>query len=98
MKSKRFYSNCQKITALLFLRSRTERIARYNKTLNIQWALDIKAQFPEDGVVERRSDNLEGWIGDIEDEDDRAQIELWANKVNKGKMTEEEFGEKVRGL
>jgi hypothetical protein len=25
-----------------------ERIARYNKTLNIQWALDIKAQFPQD--------------------------------------------------
>jgi len=29
---------------------------------------------------------------------DRDQIELWAKQVAKGKITEEEFGERVRGL
>jgi hypothetical protein len=35
------------IHQLFFEEPSKERIARYNKTLNIQWALDIKAQFPE---------------------------------------------------
>jgi hypothetical protein len=35
------------IHQLFFENPDKERIARFNKTLNLQWALDIKAQFPE---------------------------------------------------
>ena len=41
---------------------------------------------------------LNDWLEDIEDEDDRDQVELWARKVKKGKMTEQEFEEKVKDL
>jgi hypothetical protein len=35
---------------------------------------------------------------EISDEDDREQIELWAKQVAKGKITEEEFGERAKEL
>jgi hypothetical protein len=85
------------IHQLFFENPTKEQINRYNRSLNIQWALDIKAQFPQDGVVERRSDHLEEWIGEIEDEDEQEQIQLWAKQVRKGKMTEVEFGERIKG-
>jgi len=34
----------------------------------------------------------------VADEDDRDQIELWAKQVVKGKITEEEFGDRVKGM
>jgi hypothetical protein len=71
---------------------------RLNRTLNIQWALDIAAQFPKEESSARLSTNLDTWLHKIEDEDDREQIELWAKQVAKGKITEEEFGERVNGL
>jgi hypothetical protein len=74
-----------------------QRINRLNRTLNIQWALDIAAQFPKEESA-RLSTNLDTWLHEIADEDDREQIELWAKQVAKGKITEEEFGERVRGL
>ena len=70
-------------------------IDRFNRTLNIQWALDIVTQFPRDGSSSRLSTNLETWLHEIADEDDREQIELWAKQVAKGKITEEEFGVRV---
>jgi hypothetical protein len=84
------------IHQLFFENPTKERINRYNRSLNIQWALDIKAQFPKDITIERRTDNLEDWIGEIEDEDEQEQIQLWAKQVRKGKMTEAEFGERVK--
>jgi len=39
---------------------------------------------------------MDQWISDIQDEDDREQIELWAKRVEKGKLTEAEFEQKVR--
>jgi hypothetical protein len=73
--------------------------SRLNCTLNIQWLLDITAQFPNQEVgTTRCSINLSEWLHEIADEDDREQIELWAKQVAKGKITEEEFGERVRGL
>ena len=42
--------------------------------------------------------NMKSWISKITDEDDSDQIRLWAKQVAKGKMTEEEFGEKVKGM
>jgi hypothetical protein len=75
-----------------------EKINQLNRTLNIQWVLDIATQFPKEESSTRLSTNLDTWLHEIEDEDDREQIELWAKQVAKGKITEEEFGEKVRGL
>jgi tetratricopeptide (TPR) repeat protein len=75
-----------------------EKINQLNRTLNIQWALDIAAQFPKPEATTRFSTNLDTWLHEIADEDDREQIELWAKQVVKGKITEEEFGERVRGL
>jgi hypothetical protein len=75
-----------------------ELTARLNRTLNIQWALDIAAQFPKAESSARLSTNLDTWLHEIEDEDDREQIELWAKQVAKGKITEEEFGERVKGM
>jgi tetratricopeptide (TPR) repeat protein len=75
-----------------------DKINRLNRTLNIQWALDIVAQFPKEESSARLSTNLDTWLHEIEDEDDREQIELWAKQVAKGKITEEEFGGKVNGL
>jgi hypothetical protein len=76
-----------------------ELISRLNRTLNIQWLLDITAQFPkqENGTA-RSSTNLSEWLHEITDEDDREQIELWAKQVAKGKFTEEEFEIKIKDL
>ena len=75
-----------------------EFLVRANRTLNIQWAIDIAAKFPKERGSERISTNLETWLHEIADEDDRDQIELWAKQVAKGKITEEEFGERVKEL
>jgi hypothetical protein len=75
-----------------------EKINQLNRSLNIQWALDIVAQFPKEESATRLSTNLDTWLHEIADEDDRDQIELWAKQVAKGKITEEEFGERVNGL
>ena len=71
------------------------KIDHLNKTLNIQWALDIISKFPKKEIVERLSTNLSDWIIEIPDEDDREEIELLARKVAKGKMTEEEFSKRL---
>ncbi len=75
-----------------------DKINQLNRTLNIQWALDIVAQFPKGESNARLSTNLDTWLHEVADEDDRDQITLWAKQVAKGKITEEEFGEWVRGL
>jgi hypothetical protein len=69
-----------------------------NRTLNIQWAIDIAALFPKPVPVSRLSTNLEHWLHEVEDEDDRDQIELWARQVAKGKITEAEFLQQVTAL
>jgi predicted dinucleotide-utilizing enzyme len=81
-----------------FEKTPKEKIQKFNRSLNIQWALDIIAKFPKEENVVRAYSNLEEWIGEVADEDDRDQIELWAKQVVKGKITEEEFGEKVKGM
>jgi hypothetical protein len=60
--------------------------------------LDVIATFPKEENVVRLSTNLDEWIEEVADEDDRDQIELWAKQVVKGKITEEEFGEKVKKI
>lgn len=73
-----------------------KKLNRLNRTLNIQWALDIAAQFPKEGSATRLSTNLESWLHEIADEDDREQIELWAKQVGKGKISEEEFAVNIK--
>jgi hypothetical protein len=75
-----------------------EMINRFNKTLNIQWALDIISKFSKDESLVRSSSNLTDWIKQIQDEDDRDQISLWAKKVAKGKISESEFEEKIKDI
>lgn len=75
-----------------------EKINQLNRTLNTQWAIDIAAQFSKEETNTRLSTNLDTWLHEIADQDDRDQIELWAKQVAKGKITEEEFGERVRGM
>jgi len=71
---------------------------RLNRTLNIQWVIDIAAQLPKPEAASRLSTNLEHWLHEVEDEDDRDQIELWARQVAKGKITEAEFLQQVTAL
>jgi hypothetical protein len=73
----------------------TTLLQRLNRTLNIQWAMDIAAQFPQEESNARLSTNLETWLHEIADEDDREDIVGWAEKVRSGKMTEEKFAERI---
>jgi hypothetical protein len=81
---------------LFFGNPSKNKINRLNKTLNIQWALDIIDKFPKEESIVRNSSNLPDWIDQIPDEDDRDQISLWAKQVTKGKITEADFGEKIK--
>ena len=75
-----------------------ELVHRLNKSLNIQWALDIQTQFPKQESTSRLSSNLDTWLHEIADEDDRDDIKSWAEKVKDGKMLEDKFSEKVKNM
>jgi len=75
-----------------------DQIRRLNASLNIQWALDLKASFNTSEKELRLSTNLDSWLHEFEDEDDRDQIELWAKQVAKGKISEEQFAQNMRGM
>jgi hypothetical protein len=89
---------CLALHELIFGKPTKEMIQRFKKTLDLQWAIDIIDKFPKEIEEGRFSYNLESWIHEIADEDDRDQIELWAMKVAKGKMTEDEFNERVKNM
>ena len=69
---------------------------RLNRTLNLQWVLDITSKFEK--VFERSSHNIQEWINQIADENDREDVLSWAEKVELGKMTEEKFLERINKL
>jgi hypothetical protein len=71
---------------------------RLNRTLNIQWLHDITAKYPNSATHDRLSTNLEEWLHEIPDEDDREQITLWARQVVKGRLTELEFAELLKDI
>jgi tetratricopeptide (TPR) repeat protein len=75
-----------------------EKLGRFNRTLNIHWALDIAAQFPKKDESLRLSTNLNTWLHEIADVDDRDDVRSWAEKVKERKMSEEKFSEKIRSL
>ena len=83
---------------LFFGNPSKEKINRLNKTLNIQWALDINASFPMDKNIIYFSNNLVDWIDQIVDETDRIQIFIWAKQVAYGEMNQIEFEEKIKGF
>ena len=83
---------------LFFAKTHKEKINRQNKILNIQWMIDIKSQFPKQDSGARLTTNLDTWLHEIADEDDRDDIESWAEKVKDGKMLEEKFSEKVKNM
>jgi hypothetical protein len=70
-----------------------------NKTLKLQWLLDITNKFPKSKMpLSKTPSNLSEWLHKIQDEDDRDQIELLAKQVAKGKITVAEFSEKIKTL
>jgi tetratricopeptide (TPR) repeat protein len=75
-----------------------KKIEQLNSTLNIQWFLDIYKALPQPQTATRLSTNLDTWLHEIEDEDDRDQVMLWAKQVAKGKITEEEFQAKIKAI
>jgi tetratricopeptide (TPR) repeat protein len=75
-----------------------EKMNRLNKTLNIQWLIDIISKFPKKETFLYTSTNVSEWIALISDVDDREEIELLARKVSKGKMTEEDFSERIKSF
>jgi hypothetical protein len=83
---------------VFFRNADKEKTQRLNRSLNIQWALDIKATLPGQESSLRLSTNLDEWLHDIADEDDREQISLWARQVAKGRMTEQEFNDRAREM
>jgi hypothetical protein len=89
---------CLALHELMYGKPTKEMIQRFNKTLNIQWAIDIADKFPKEIEEGRFSNNLESWIQEIADEDDRDQIELWARQVLKGKLSEEEFKNNLESI
>jgi hypothetical protein len=84
------------INQLFFGDVSKEQINRLNKTLNIQWAIDIKNQFPSSEEIQRQSTNVEAWLHEIADEDNRDDIVDWAKRVKDGKWTEEKFQERLK--
>ena len=78
-------------------RAKSAMQQRLNRSLNIQWAIDIAAHFSKEETNARLSTNLDSWLQQIADEDDREEIALWAKQVAKGKISEEEFAERIVG-
>jgi tetratricopeptide (TPR) repeat protein len=83
---------------VLLSNAKGEKINQLNHSLNIQWMLDIANQFPNSNSKTRLSTNIEIWLQEIEDEDDRERVELWAMKVSKGTMNEEDFKLKLEKI
>jgi hypothetical protein len=81
-----------------FAQTENKKIQRLNRSLNIQWALEIADKFPKYEGSQRLSTNLEDWIDEIPDEDDRDFVRSLARQVSKGKITETEFYESVKRM
>ena len=86
------------LNLLFYGKEDLKKIERLNQSLNLQWALDIFAKFQKDVPHVRLSTNLNEWINEISDEDDRDQIILWAKQVIKGRISETEFNLKLNDL
>jgi len=84
------------LNEIFFNQPNGKLINRLNRSLNLQWAIDIASKFEKE--FERSSQNVPEWINEIEDENDREDVLSWAEKVKQGKMTEEKFLERINKL
>jgi hypothetical protein len=84
------------LNEIFFKQPSKELVNRLNQSLNLQWALDITTKFEKE--FERASHNVQEWINQIADENDREDVLSWAEKVELGKMTEEKFLERINKL
>ncbi len=82
---------------IFFERPDPAQLQRLSRTLGLQWALDIAARFPKETPAQRLSTNLDEWLHEVADEDDRDDIRYLARQVAKGKLSEAEFAEKIKG-
>ena len=69
-----------------------------NKFYGFKHFVNWKNDFFKEAILARSSTNLTEWLHEISDEDDKEEVLVWAKKVSKGKMTEQEFGEKVKSI
>ena len=83
--------------SILFTNPEKDQFNKFNNSLNLQWALDIKAKFNKEDII-KSSDNLDEWINDISDEDDKEQVLLWAKQVSKGKISEQDFLNHIKSI
>lgn len=90
-----YFMQVQAQNEILFGSISNIKVSRLNKTLNIQWFIDIILNFTKKETLLYTSTNLSEWISKISDMDDREEVELLARKVSKGKMSEEEFAERI---
>jgi len=90
--------NAYSLHHIFFETLERKKLQRLNSSLNIQWAFDIADKLPLRSGVNRLSTNLEVWIDEIPDEDDRDQVRLWAKQVFKGRMTEHHFSLSIEKL
>ena len=67
-----------------------------NKFYGYKHFINWKNDFIEKTSLVRASTNIEQWLHEIVDEDDRDDILDWAKRVNDGKWTEEKFQEKIQ--
>jgi hypothetical protein len=83
------------LNCVFFEQKDEKEINRLNKTLNLQWAIDIATKFTKGQTIDRSSSNLEEWIEEISDEDDQEQVRLWARQVAKGRLSEQDFKDNI---
>ena len=83
---------------VFFGNANQEKSNRLNRSLNIQWAMDIAANFQKETEDAYHSSNVETWVQEFEDENDRDDILGWAEKASVGKMTEEKFQERIQHM
>jgi hypothetical protein len=84
------------LNEIFFKQPSKELVNRLNQSLNLQWALDITSKFEKEFT--RSSQNIQEWINEIEDENDREDVLSWSEKVAQGKMTEDKFLERINKL
>ena len=68
-------------------------IIRQCPQLGLDYLLPVESERPAYTYATWKS-----WIDSVEDEDDQDDIRSWARRVKKGKMTEDDFEERVRDV
>jgi hypothetical protein len=89
---------CHAIHHALVDAATPEQLALWRDLYKVQWLEELVAAGRQATGPARLSTNLPEWLHTIADEDDRAEVELLARKVARGKLTEAEFAARVAEL